>query len=140
MVFIVWHLLKHQQNLFFYLVRDFYVSCLKTMYPCVDLLGAHGIEYLAELLYVAFGIFLLFHSFETVEFLIVEIEVAVVVSLGAVCVLSAAYPVLAVVVVVLLFGSSRRVAVEPAQEIHTHCKEYKDDGKYYSVRHFCNLF
>jgi hypothetical protein len=76
------------------------------MYPCVNLFSFHGVEDVSELFDVGIGIIFLFCSFETIKFLILEIEIAVVISLGTVAVLSAALAVLIVMAVVVVDNDS----------------------------------
>ena len=64
------------------------------MYPGVNLLAFHGVEDLSELFYFLIGVLFLSFTFESVEFLIVKIEVAVVIPFRAVGVPAAAYTAL----------------------------------------------
>ena len=95
-------LLEHQQDFVLYLLWNFNTACLQTVCPCVNLFGLHGVEHMAELLNIGFGVILLFCAFETVEFLIFKVEVAVVVSFGAVRMLSATLSILTFVAVVVV--------------------------------------
>ena len=107
-------LLQYQQYLLLYLQGELYPSCLQAVYPSVYFLLIHCVEYMLELLDVAVGILLGVHAFETVEFFIVEIEVAVVVPFCTVGVFAAAHAIVAAVVVMLFCGNIP-VTVEPVQ-------------------------
>ena len=88
------------------------------MGPSVDLLFAHCVKDVAELLYVALGVILGFFPFVPVEFFVVELEIAVVVSLCTVGVFATTYTVLALVVVMMLLGWGT-VLVKAAQQQKT---------------------
>ena len=97
-------LLQHQQHLVLYCRRHLDATCLQAVYPQVHFLGLHGVEHLSELLDLLLGILLLLLALEPVEFLVVEVETLVVISLVADSVLSATYSVNRCVVMVVLVG------------------------------------
>ena len=123
------HSLEHHQHLLFYLRRQLYASCLKAMHPVVNLILFHGIEYVAELLDVAVTVFLGICALETVQFLIIEVQIAVVVSLCTVRMPAAAYTILtAMFMVVMLIY--RCVPVEFTQDEESGDNEYQDAYQY----------
>ena len=114
-------LLQHHKNLILYGGGNFNAACLQAVHPVVHLLLFHCVENLSELLNVAVGVSLLAHALETVELLIIKVEIAVVISLFAVCVLSTAHAVGSFVVVFIL--NSGFAAIEFAQNIQPDDEE-----------------
>ena len=88
------------------------------MGPVLDLILSHRVKDLSEFLNVCLCVLFRLHSFETVKFLIVEVEVAVVISFCAICVFAASRAILTIMMVVaILYGCC--VAVNLAQNEHS---------------------
>jgi hypothetical protein len=79
-----------------------------------------------EKLDVAIGVFFLLFALERIKLFVVEIEVAVVIPLGAVAVFAAAHAVIGVVCVVVV-GFCGSVAVQLVQDEETCDDKQKDD-------------
>ena len=103
-------LLEHEKYLFLDLLRNLYPSCLQTVYPCVNLFGSHSVKNVSEFFGIIFGVLFGLDTLEPVQFLVVEVEIAVIISFGTVGVLAAANSIFRPVVVVVVNG--RLVAVE----------------------------
>ena len=107
------YILQHKQYLILYCLRNLNPAYLKAMYPGIDFVYTHCVEYLSELFYLVVGIFLLPLALVFVQFLIVEIKVVGTVAFFAVSVTAAAYAIFTVVSVV--FFCRFLIAVKLAQ-------------------------
>ena len=122
---------EYNQHLFLEILGQFYPAELQTVYPIVNLILIHGIEYLAELLDILITVFRWSHTFETVKFLIVEIEFLAVISFLTVGMPSATARVTAALIVVMMMFLLLRnlLSALSCHEIDNHYKHQTRNQK-----------